>query len=214
MTGASPNAAVFVECAQWLADVVDAIPTEKLDSPGLGQWTVHELVAHSMRGVSTVTSVLEDADPAASGTDLADAAAYLRRASAIEHIHEQVAMRGRQSAETLTRTAIGDELRQQLAQAELMLQKYPDTQPIKSIAGTVSIGEYLRTRIMELVVHGRDIQRSVQNFSQPIPRSGLSATLALLHELHPSTGYDEEELDFLTGRTSERSPIALFRGDV
>lgn len=201
----------FVTSAAWLADVVEQVPAASLDNPGLGEWSMHELIAHAMRAITTATDSMQSASDTSSQPSFATAVAYVRTTAAVEDVHAQVAERGRNSAFELPRTDIADTVRNELANATGLMRHAPLPNVVKCFGGTIPLDEYLRTRILELIVHGRDIQRANANFSLGTPNDGLRIAIELLHELHPSTGINERELDLLTGRAGQLSPISLFR---
>ena len=92
----------FRDSVLQLVDVVERVPPTAREKPGLGEWTVRELVAHVMRGVEG--PVVYSGQPKA--VDMHGAATYYLRAMSPLMIHEEVAERARQSTAMLGEIAV------------------------------------------------------------------------------------------------------------
>lgn len=77
-----------------VVEVVAGVPDDAWSGPGLGEWTVRELVAHLSRAWSTVRDYLAEPEPAV-GTPVLTAAQYLTEGLTLPGVHEQVAQRAR-----------------------------------------------------------------------------------------------------------------------
>ena len=53
----------FGRAAFELVDLVALVPTERFDDPGLGEWTLRELIGHTSRALSTVVGYLAQPEP-------------------------------------------------------------------------------------------------------------------------------------------------------
>ena len=153
MSSVREQADLFGQAARAVAALVDTIPPERWDGPGLGEWDLRALVGHTSRSLLTVEAYLERP---ADQEDLATAAAYVaagRRLAA--DAGGGVAQRGRDAGEALgprpaeAFTAIVDRVLPQCERA--------DDPVIATIAGGMRLSVYLETRSFELVVHGVDI---------------------------------------------------------
>lgn len=153
MSSVREQAGLFGQAARAVAALVDTIPPERWDGPGLGEWDLRALVGHTSRSLLTVEAYLQRP---AERVDLATAAAYVaagRRLAA--DAGGGVAQRGRDAGEALgprpaeAFTAIVDRVLPQCEQA--------DDPVIATIAGGMRLSVYLETRSFELVVHGVDI---------------------------------------------------------
>ena len=153
MSSVRVQADLFGEAARSVADLVDTIPLERWDGPGLGEWDLRALVGHTSRSLLTVEAYLQRP---AEQEDLATAAAYVAAGQRLAaDAGGGVAQRGRDAGKALgprpadAFTAIVDRVLPQCERA--------DDPVIATIAGGMRLSVYLETRTFELVVHGVDI---------------------------------------------------------
>jgi hypothetical protein len=92
----------YVAAARAVADLVRRIPHDAWDGPGLGEWSMRDLVGHTSRSLVTVIEYL--ARPA-EREELTDPADYYVAAAELMADGEAVTERGRQAGRDL-----GDEL--------------------------------------------------------------------------------------------------------
>ena len=148
----------FEQSIGWFVETVATIEAHEWELPGLGEWTVRELVGHASRAITTVDQYL---DTPAEHITLVGPLAYWRTLFGSGLVdHAAVAERGRQAAVTLgddpvaTVWALADELLNRLATV-------PDDAML-GVAGTgISLVDYLPSRIIELVVHTLDLRRAL-----------------------------------------------------
>jgi uncharacterized protein (TIGR03083 family) len=183
----------FRAAGEAFAELVGRIPDERWDAPGLGEWSVRDLVGHTGRALVTVRSYL--AEPAEEAT-LADPVAYFRAALAVDPA--AVADRGRAAG-----AALGPDpaaaVRQQLERAlAAVAAAEPDT-----VAGTPFGGiravDYLPTRTFELTVHSLDLGGACR-LPANVPEGPLAASLELAARLALRSGKAERLLLLATGR--------------
>lgn len=93
----------FRDSVRQLVDVVEQVPPEDWEKPGLGEWTVRELVTHVMRGVES--PVVYSGQPKA--VDMDGAATYHLRAISSLRSMGKVAERARQRASWTIAEAVG-----------------------------------------------------------------------------------------------------------
>lgn len=140
-----------------LVDLVVAIPPERWDEPGLGEWTVKETAAHALRALVLVDEYGSTARVGAT-PDFETPADYWRVVLAIPGGHAQVAARGRAGA-----ASIGSDLprhaREALDAATARLAAVGPLDVAAVAGGTMRWSAYLITRLIEIVVHGDDIAR-------------------------------------------------------
>src|SRR5829696_10417235 len=140
----------FAEAAQAFVELVRAVPPDAWDGPGLGEWDLRSLVAHTSRSLITVETYLSQP---ANREDVVSAAAYYAAISTIDPA--AVAGRGREAGR-----ALGDDpvaAIQSLVTRVLGVVERAENPLITSAAGGVRLRTYLPTRTFELVVHGLDI---------------------------------------------------------
>ncbi|PZF62849.1 hypothetical protein DEJ33_15195 [Curtobacterium sp. MCPF17_047] len=212
--------ALFAATAQSFVDLVTALPSPVADpalwsSPALGVWDLRALVGHTNRALVTVstyaaTTIEQDADPttstSTSGTVLDDAAEYLQAATRTATDPDEVAARGVAAGAALGTdpeaavTAARD-------QALAVLAAVPSGTRISVVGGLLlPVEEYLRTRIIELVVHGGDVARAATAAGAPVsaspPVEAVVAATLLLAEVGARRGDGPLLLAALTGRGS------------
>lgn len=183
--------AAFRSAATWFREVVHQVG-DRWDLPGLGEWTVRDLVGHTSRALSTVASYL-DAEPGPVVVE-STTAYYL----AVGQSSAAVAERGREAGRALgddPAAAIGDLSQRVLAKVD----SAPDDAFVGTAAGGMRLIDYLPTRTFELVVHTADLASALD--LEPAPPSVAAASaLSLAGELSLERGSAVEVLLALTGR--------------
>jgi uncharacterized protein (TIGR03083 family) len=159
-----------------LADWLDEVPVSAhLAEPvGLGDWTVRELVAHLGLGIGLVRYVVA-APAGAVPLSVGDyVTAYPPAADQIADLTRQI------SAE------FGDDLvggfRRTAAEAFAALDRLggPDAAVLQARRGPITREDYLLTRLLELVVHGDDLQRALGRADAPLlPGAVVAVSCAL-----------------------------------
>lgn len=177
----------FTGAARAVRDTVAQVPHDGWDGPGLGQWTLRDLIGHTSRSLVTVIDYL--ARPVVEEV-LPSAAAYFVAVSAGTFDAAAVTERGCQAGRDLGDdpaarfdTLVGEAVR--IAE---------DTDPdlvVHTVAGGMRVATYLPTRTFELCVHGLDIAGATGG-SIDLPRLALeeSATLAAATAVHLGLGPD------------------------
>jgi uncharacterized protein (TIGR03083 family) len=189
-TGWAGQVALFRETASRVATLVAGI--DHPGQPGLGEWTVIELAAHTMRALLTVEQYVAAAP--ADGPELYDASAYLAgylgARSDDAGFDAAVAARGRDSV-----AALGDDAGAAFAatveRVGELLGTVDGTMVVATPIGSIRLTDYLRTRSMELVMHGLDLATALGVEWHP-PRPALTDTLRLLAEAAVLAGRGED----------------------
>lgn len=145
------------ESSRFVATVV-ALDVDVWDGPGLGDWTLRELVGHTMRAFSTIDHFLDHPrDDAAVGS----ASEYYRIALGTRpDVHATVAERGRQAGRDLGPdpvAAVVDQVSGTLGRLGSTSGEEVGT----TVVGGMRLSNYLETRIVELVVHHSDVRAAV-----------------------------------------------------
>jgi uncharacterized protein (TIGR03083 family) len=177
-----------------LADWLDEVPVSAhlVEPVGLGDWTVRELVAHLGLGIGLsrfVSTAPSDAAPLPLGE-------YVR---AYPPAADQIAGMTRDiSAE------FGDDLvggfRRTAAEAFAALDALPGD-VLQARRGPITREDYLTTRLLELVVHGDDIQRALGRTDAPLLPAAVAAVSGAL-----AAAYAER-----SGRTTDASGLEWIR---
>ena len=143
----------FAATARSVSDAVTQVPHDAWDGPGLGEWTVRDLVGHTSRSLVTVIDYL--ARPVAEEV-VHSAPAYYTAISAGTIDADAVTERGRQAGRDL-----GDDPASRFrALADEAVRVAEATDPglvVHTIVGGMRVAAYLPTRTFELCVHGLDL---------------------------------------------------------
>jgi uncharacterized protein (TIGR03083 family) len=192
-----PARTTFLDATATVADLVDRIPTEAWDGPGLGVWDLRALVGHTSRSLITVATYL--GRPAAA-EDVATPEAYyavIVRRGAAEG--PAVAERGRAAG-----VALGDDpaaaFRGLVDTAADALGRAGDDDVIETAAGGMRVAAYLQTRTFELVVHGGDIAAAT-GLPVAFPPPVQAEAAALAARIAVELGHGPTLLAALTGRS-------------
>ena len=185
--------------ADFVADLVVALPPEAWARPGLGEWTCRDLVGHTMRSITTVSIAL--ASPV-ERLDLVGPEDYYAAVSTVDHA--AVAQRGREAAAALGEDPAGA-VRAALAQARADLDAVPPGGDplVRTALGGMRLSAYLSTRTIELVVHGGDLARAV-GVPFEAPEEALTEVVAILGAVAVRRRLAQPLLAAMTGR--ERLP--------
>ncbi len=194
------TAAAFRYASTWWRSIVGAIDDHQWDGPGLGEWTVRELVAHGDRAYKTIIDYLDDGvkDP----TEVYSAASYFRIVLAEQTPHVHIAARARkEAAEVVDWLAETDELGNA---AERLVSRRPGDTPVHTFVGEMHLDQYLATRVVELVVHGLDLSHAI-GLPTSAPPAAARVALTVLLDLC----IEEELSDLLRLLTGRDHGIAL-----
>ena len=185
----------FRESSHWWRSLVGGVDDHQWNLPGLGEWSVRELVAHGGRAFKTVSDYVEGdvKDP----TPIRSAAEYFRVVLAEQTPHVHIAERARREAALETDWVAATDT--SWAGAELVVSNVPGDTDLHLFVGEMPLGQYLATRVVELVVHGTDLAEAI-GIPSPPPMSGARVAIDVLLDL--STGDDVASiLRLLTGRS-------------
>jgi len=197
----------FEQAAAWFRTVVDRV--EHWDDPGLGEWTVRDLVGHTSRSLVTVETYL-DADPG--DVTLPSAVAYYEAAvaaltSGSAGSPQEVAERGRAAARALGADPAGH-LRDLDARTQAKVAAAADDAFVGTPFGGMRLVDYLPTRTFELVVHTGDLAHAEGLEASP-PDVALASALRLAADLARVRGHGMAVLHALTGRRPLRDGFSL-----
>ena len=160
--------------------VVVAIRPDDWARPGLGEWNVRELCGHTMRAVVTARQNYE-AGPTGAAPTLANPADYFRMATLDDPaVQAAIAQRGRDAGAEL-----GDDplavVDRALAEARAVIAEADLDRVVPVANGSMRYGDYLRTRLFELVVHTDDLCRAL-DLTNPASDEVIQAALSVAVE--------------------------------
>ena len=185
------------------ADLVSRVPAERWDDPGLGDWSLRELVGH------TVSSALRQVPPvlATSGGTVTlpapeDYWAFARSAppelyaaataASSADARETGAWLGADAATRVSELA---------GQATAALAAARDDDVVTTPAGGMRVRDWLPTRTFELVVHGTDVAAAAR-LPFAVPPEVVAETVVLAARIAAAVGDGELVLRALTGRAA------------
>lgn len=188
----------YAVVSYWFVDVVQHV-NGRWDEPGLGQWTVRDLVGHTSRALLTVETYLAAArDAPGTSVDLASAADYVVASRVALADADAVAQRGRQAG-----AALGDDPAaavRRIADRVLELVAHePADAMVATPVGGMLLDAYLPGRVFELAVHGADLAHALGLSMQP-PEPAVASAFELSGHLAARAGSAGEILRALTGR--------------
>ena len=185
----------FKQAAGYFTDTVAQVQSSQWDGPGLGVWSVRELVGHTGR---SLTLVEEYGKQRAERTDVSSAAEHYHVSLAPEGVDEGIAERGRTAGGMLGADPASS-VRDAAAGALRVLDAVPEATIIAYPNGGIRLDHYLQTRVLELTVHTLDLQVALGIQGEPPPEA-LSVTLHLLADLAADSGHGGALALAATGR--------------
>lgn len=186
----------FAEASDFFMAVAARVHADQWDEPGLGVWSVRELVGHTGRALSNV-----ERDLAASGTTSSlDAVAYFEAGLATPGIHEGVAQRGRDDGAALGADPLSV-LRERADRVSAIVAGTPDEMIVPTPFGGMQLPAYLPTKTFELIVHTLDIAAAIGLEVEP-PADALAESVEIAVALALRSGKGPTLLHALTGRLS------------
>lgn len=203
----------FGLAASAFVDAVAGINHDDLDKPGLGEWDVRSLVGHTTRALLTVETYLaagtgspELTDPVdyylAMLGDPTDPSDTDRRAA----LNAAVAERGRQAGAELGSDPAGHVTETAQRVVALVRSTRADA-PLATSAGTMTLQDYLPTRVFELVVHTLDLHRATDTDPAPQLDPALALTWELLGSIASRRRRQGDLVLAITGRNVLLPPI-------
>jgi len=185
----------FGDAAMWFVEMTARVD-DRWDLPGLGEWSVRDLVGHTSRSLLTVETYLSK--PAES-VDIDSAAGYFAATREIA-AGPGVAARGRQAG-----AALGDDPPGEVARIAArvlgLVGSRTGGEVVATIAGGMRLSDYLPTRTFELAVHTCDLAAALDE-PLDVPRSAAGQALCLVATLAVDDRRAGPLLLAATGRTA------------
>ncbi|MFE0099082.1 sterol carrier family protein [Streptomyces sp. NPDC059009] len=153
-------------------DAVATLTPEQLARPTrLGDWTVRELAVHLSMVLGSVVRYLDAPEPPKHEVPLLDwpFATESAAAQVDEDVRELVAGAGLDELFATT-----------LARIEEALPAAPDDRLVPSRFGAMTLGDFMVTRTVELIVHTDDLNAAVPGLDVPYERQAVAACTRLL----------------------------------
>jgi uncharacterized protein (TIGR03083 family) len=194
----------FGQAADFYISTVQRIPPDRWTAPGLGIWSVRDLVGHTSRSLLTIESYLGKTSP---GPSVVDPATYFVTALAAYGDPTEVAERGRQAGAALGEDPLA--MIRTIAERVLRLvAASPDDALIGMPVCAMQLATYLPTRVFELTVHTLDLAAALELVVEP-PDEALTLSLELAANLAQRRGHGATVLLALSGRRPLPSGFSL-----
>ncbi len=188
----------YAEAGRALVATAGAVPPDAWDSPGLGEWTIRDLVGHTSRSFVTVSEYL--ASGAGRAIELAHAFDYVRALALVATDPAAVTERGRVAGRALGADPVAG-VRSLFETATTDIAAHGDDAPCATLAGVMRLADYLPSRIFELVVHTDDLRRAL-SLPAESPVGARVVALAFAAGLAGESDRYAEALRGLTGRAA------------
>jgi uncharacterized protein (TIGR03083 family) len=178
-------------------DTVARVGKAQWEQPGLGEWTVRDLVGHTSRALLTVEAYV---DKPADQVEVERPVDYFLRAKASLANSAAVAARGREAGQALGADPAG--MVRHIADRVLVrLKEVPDTALVRTPVGGMRLIDYLPSRVFELVVHTLDLATAL-SLEVILPDPATTVSLHLLADLAMQPGKAAPLLLAATGRSA------------
>jgi uncharacterized protein (TIGR03083 family) len=187
----------FREASAWFLAIVGTVGPDQWTEPGLGEWNVREVAAHASRAYLTIEQYLQPSGH----IDVDSVADYFGRAIPGPEVNADIAERGRSEARSLGADPVA-EIVARADRAFAVIGQAPVGAVCISRGGTLSLADYLATRVVELTIHSLDLTAALgldgtDLGEPPEPASRVSLTVLAALAAQPSSGV---LLRALTGR--------------
>jgi uncharacterized protein (TIGR03083 family) len=168
----------FAKSASWFDSVVGDVGPDDWKRPGLGSWTVHELVGHTSHNYTYVLELVVQGqltDRRVGPFAFWDAVL----AGPNDELHATIAGAARAGSESLgddPASAIHDLATRTLS----LVDRSSDDAVVRFATGKLALIDYLPSRIVEFVCHGVDLCEAIDRPTIDVPRDAVALTAELL----------------------------------
>jgi uncharacterized protein (TIGR03083 family) len=185
----------YDEAAAFFISTIRHVGEDQWESSALGVWSVRDLVGHASRSITMVERFGAERSTTA---DIKSPAHHYQVSLAPDAIDDQIADRGRIAGREL-----GDDPLNSIIESHqrvhAVIDGLPEDTVINYTNGGIRLGDYLQTRVLELVVHTLDLANAIGIEAKP-PREALAVTLHLLADLAVDSGSGGQLALAATGR--------------
>ncbi len=197
---------VYAEAGQAVATLMDRV--DDWSAPASESWDVAALCGHLARSARDVADYTHG--PVAEDVPIPSAAAYYcahmrQRAADPEAMDAAITERARGEISSNPPEKFRAAQTAALAAVDWAGPGFV----IPTRYGPIQLGEYLRTRNLEFVIHGVDLARAVGDEDWAPPREALADAISLLGEVAAASGRGVALVMLLTGRDEPESSPAL-----
>jgi hypothetical protein len=192
---------IYLAAAASFVQLVQQVPGDRWDGPGLGVWSLAELTGHTVS--AGMRAVLASLARPVDRCDVRSAAGYYALARTVDPAVYQAAVAASHDDARGQAAVLGDQpavvVAALLPELTAAVQAADDAQLVHTPAGGMPMAQWLATRTLELAVHGLDIADAAQ-VPAPIPDEVLTAAATLAAQVGVEVGDGATVLLALTGR--------------
>jgi uncharacterized protein (TIGR03083 family) len=185
----------FADSGRAVAGLVARIPDDDWAGPGLGEWTLRDLVGHASRSLVTVIDYL--ARPV-DVEEVGSPVGYLAAIGSLSGDAAAIVERGRQAGHDLGPDP-GARFAELVDEAVRVAAAADPGAVVHTIAGGMRVAAYLPTRTFELCVHGLDIAAAT-GLPLDLPATAVEEAAVLAAQAAVHRGDGPDLLLALTGR--------------
>lgn len=191
----------YLRAAAVYAEILAKVPADAWEKPGLGVWSVRDLVGHTVG--SAFDAVVASASQPAPERHVDSPEGYYALAKKVDPQVYQSLVAASVEAARRDGAALGDQpasaVRGKIAEVTAALEKVGDDDLIVSPGGGMRVADWLATRVFELVVHGLDLAAAV-GVPAGMPDELVADTASLAARIGAAGGDGLTVLLGLTGR--------------
>ncbi|MQF86932.1 MAG: maleylpyruvate isomerase family mycothiol-dependent enzyme [SAR202 cluster bacterium] len=185
----------YIDSVESFLEVIRQIDPNQWDANALDQWSFRDLVGHTGRSIKLVK---EFGSQRSESLDVQSAALHYQISLSPEGANQRVAAGGVEAGNALGEEPVHHLQEAWIATQETLHSTEEDT-VISYVNGGIKFGDYLRTRILELVVHSIDLAQAIGIDYEP-PKEAMREALYLLADLAVDTPYASKLALISTGR--------------
>lgn len=195
----------YLESVMFFRDVVDEIGAHQWEKPALGEWTVRDLVGHTSRSLTALSSILDN--PGGS-VDISSPAQHYRVSLADKRIHATIAERGRQAGLDLGQNP-AQVIHEASENVTRLMKGIAESTVVQYNNGGITLADYLATRVIEIAVHSLDLAKALGLETKPSDEL-LRFVLRLLADLALDSDCGGDMALIATGRIPAKGHFSVF----
>jgi uncharacterized protein (TIGR03083 family) len=192
---------IYLAAAAWFVELVEQVPGDRWEGPGLGVWNLRELTGHTVS--AGFRAVLASVALPASRCDMPSAAGYYALARTVDPAFYRAAVAASEEGARREGAALGDHpaevVRPLLSEVAIAVEATEDGRLVETPAGGMRVADWLITRTFELAVHGLDLAEAA-GVPASVPEKVLADAVALAAGVGVEVGDGATVLLALTGR--------------
>src|SRR4051812_34397496 len=152
---------IYLAAAAWFVEVVERVPGDRWNGPGLGVWNLRELTGHTVS--AGFKAVLASLAKPSSRCEMPSPAGYYALARTVDPAFYRAAVAASEEGARREGVALGDDpagvVRPLLFEVSAAVEATEDGRLVETPAGGMRVADWLVTRTFELAVHGLDLAR-------------------------------------------------------